>query len=92
MLRRVTGAVRRWPGVVRMARVEGRRAGMWGGTERVRVKADVSIGRRGRRRGERMVEQCMLGCVGGDLEVDGVKRCFAGASNWNGIRLRRRLG
>ncbi len=49
MLRRVTGAWMRWPCVVRMARVEGGRAGMLGGTERVRVRADARVGRRGRR-------------------------------------------
>jgi len=36
VLARVTGAVRVWFLVVRMARVEGGRAGMVGGTRRVR--------------------------------------------------------
>lgn len=66
VLRRVTGAVRRWPDVVRIAVVEGGRGGTVAGTVRVRVKADRRVGRRGIRR----VERCMLYCRGGD--VDGV--------------------
>ncbi len=52
VLARVTGAVRVWFLVVRMARVEGGRAGMVGGTRRVRglVRAKVRRGRMVRRR------------------------------------------
>lgn len=57
VLLRVTGALMRWPWVVRMALVEGGRAGMLGGTERVRVRvvADMKAGRRERMRCERSI-------------------------------------
>lgn len=54
---RVMGTLRRSLWVVRIARVEGGRAGIWGGTERVRVMAVV---RAGRRRGRRW-GRCMVG-------------------------------
>lgn len=62
VLRRVMGAWMRWPWVVRIALVEGGRAGMWGGTEsvRVRARADGRVGRRLRRRWV----MCMVGCCG----------------------------
>lgn len=48
---------------MRIAFVEGGRAGMLGGTERVREKAEVRVGRRGRRRWERsIVDCCEEGC------------------------------
>lgn len=50
VLLRVTGALMRWPWVVRIAVVEGGRAGMLGGTERVRVVADMKVGRRERKK------------------------------------------
>ena len=50
VLLRVTGTLIRWPCVVRIALVEGGRAGMLGGTESVRVKADMREGRNERRR------------------------------------------
>ena len=53
VLRRVTGAFMRWPRVVRMARVVGGRGGRLGGTERVRVEADMEVGRRRARMGRR---------------------------------------
>lgn len=65
----VTGALTRRPCVVRIARVEGGRAGMWGGTERVSVKADIRVGRRGRRR--KKVEGCMLERARGYVEREG---------------------
>ncbi len=78
VLRRVMGAWRRWPWVVRIALVEGGRAGMLGGTEsvRVRARADGRVGRRGRRRWVR----CMVGCcelaMGKGVGDDGLDSCY----------------
>ena len=49
--------------MVRIALVEGGRAGMLEGTESVRVKADMEVGRREMRRWERSI----LACVSSDV-------------------------
>ncbi len=58
--------------MVRIALVEGGRAGMWGGMESVRVRADGRVGRRARRRWVR----CMVGCWEMAMWKGGLCSCY----------------
>ena len=66
---------------MRIALVEGGRAGMWGGTESVRVAADMRVGRRDTRRCGRSI----LGCVSSDGKGEVAKVLIL---SWRGPELR----